>query len=59
MLLSLHAACARVAHMSAAAESFDEPERDVEDVTRVLAFAGSSPCLLEHLVIPFAIPGVA
>jgi len=58
-LLALHAACARVAHMSGAAETFYELERDVED-TRVLAFDGSSARLLDHLMIPFAtIPGVA
>lgn len=58
-LLALHAACARVAHMSGAAEAFDELERDVED-TRVLASDGSSARLLDHLITPFAaIPGVA
>lgn len=58
-LLALHAACARVAHMSGAAEAFDELERDVE-VTRVLAFDGSSAHLLDHLMTPFAtIPGIA
>ena len=58
-LLALHAACARVAHMSGAAEAFDEFERDVDD-TRVLAFDGSSSRLLDHLMTPFAaIPGVA
>jgi len=45
--------------MSGAAESFDEPERDVEDFTRVLAFAGYSSCQIEHLVAPVAIPGIA
>ena len=58
-LLALHAACARVAHMSGAAEVFDELERDIED-TRVLAFDGSSAHLLDHCLTPFAvIPGVA
>jgi len=58
-LLALHAACARVAHMSGAAEAFDEFERDIED-TSVLAFDGSSARLLDHCLTPFAvIPGVA
>ena len=59
MLLGLHAACARVAHMSGAAEAFNEVERDLED-TRVLALDGSSAHLLDHLLTPFvAIPGLA
>ena len=59
ILLGLHAACARVLHMSGAAEVIDELDRDVEE-TRVLAFDGSSACLLDHLMTPFAtIPGVA
>ena len=70
-LLALHAACARVAHMSGAAKTFDELECDVEDEafdelerdveeTRVLAFDGSSACLLDHLTPPsMTIPGVA
>ena len=53
ILLGLHAACARVAHMSGAAEVIDELERDVEE-TRVLAFDGSSARLLDHLMTPFA-----
>ena len=52
-LLGLHAACSRVAHMSGAAEAFDEVERDVED-TWVLASNGSSAHLLDHLLTPFA-----
>jgi len=57
-LLALHAACARVAHMSGAAEFFDELERDVEE-TEVLAFDGSSARLLSNLMSPHAlIPGV-
>ena len=70
-LLALHAACARVAHMSGAAEAFDELECDVEDETfdeserdveetRVLAFDRSSARLLDHLMSPsMAISGVA
>jgi hypothetical protein len=58
-LLALHAACARVVHMSGAAEAFVEFERDVE-YTRVLAFDGSSARLLNHLMSPLeAISGVA
>ena len=53
-LLALHAACARVAHMSGAAKAFDELERDVED-TEVLAFDGSSSRLLDHLLTPFSV----
>ncbi len=44
-LIGLHAACARVAHLSGAAEYFDRLERDVEDAT-VLASDGSSAYLL-------------
>ena len=52
----LHAACARVAHMSGAAEAFDKVERDLED-TLVLAVDGSSAHLLDHLLTPLgAIP---
>jgi len=58
-LLSLHAVCARVAHMSGAAEAFDKVERDLED-TRVLALDGSSAYLIDHLLTPLEpIPGVA
>ena len=57
-LLTLHAVCARVAHLSGAAEAIDEWEQDAEDI-RVLAFDGSSARLLDHLIAPFAIvPGV-
>jgi len=58
-LLALHAACARVAHMSGATEVIDELERDAE-ATRVLTSDGSSARLLDHLMTPFAtVPGVA
>ena len=58
-LLNLHAVCARVAHMSGAAEAFDELERDAEEIC-VLAFDGSSAPLLDHRLTPLAaIPGVA
>lgn len=52
-LLALHATCARVTHMSGAAEFFDQLQRDVED-TRVLAFDGSSAPLLSNLISPLA-----
>ena len=51
-LLALHATCARVAHMSGAAEAFEKVERDLED-TMVLAKDGSSARLLDHLLAPF------
>lgn len=58
-LLDLHAVCARVAHMSGAAEVFDKLERDV-DFTYVLASDGSSARLLDHLLTPLsAVRGVA
>jgi hypothetical protein len=53
-LLALHAMCARVAHMSGAAEFFDQVEWDAEE-TRVLALDGSSSTLLDHLLTPFAV----
>jgi len=58
-LLALHATCARVAHMSGAAEFFDKLERDAEE-TDVLAFDGSSARLLSDLMSPYSvISGVA
>ncbi|KAF9643148.1 hypothetical protein BDM02DRAFT_3104817 [Thelephora ganbajun] len=58
-LLALHATCARVAHMSGAAEFLDELERKAEE-TNVLAFDGSSAYLLSSLMSPYAvIHGVA
>jgi hypothetical protein len=48
-LIALHAACARVAHMSGAAEYLDRLERDVEETT-VLANDGSSAHLLHGLL---------
>ena len=58
-LLALHATCARVAHMSGAAEFLDRLQWDAEE-TKVLAFDGSSAALLSNLISPFAvIPGVA
>ena len=58
-LLTLHAVCARVAHLSGAAQAIDELDQDVEEL-RVLAFDGSSARLLDHLMVPFAaVSGVA
>lgn len=51
-LLGLHAACARVAHLSDASKVFYELEREMED-TNVLAHDGSSARLLDHLLAPF------
>jgi hypothetical protein len=48
-LIALHAACARVAYMSGAAEYFDMLERDAEETT-VLASDGSSTSLLHGLL---------
>ena len=48
-IVALHAACARVAWMSGAAELFDMLERDVEDMT-VLASDGSSAYILRGLL---------
>ena len=56
-LLTLHAVCARVGHLSGAAQAVNELEEDVEEL-RVLAFDGSSARLLDHLIAPFAVvPG--
>lgn len=57
-LLALHATCARVAHMSGAAEFFDRLQWDAEE-TKVLAFNGSSADLLSNLVSPYAVIHVA
>ena len=53
-LLALHAACARVAHMSGAAEFLDKLEHDAEE-TAVLAFDGSSASLLGDLLSAHAV----
>ena len=50
-LLTLHAVCAWVGHMSGAAKAIGELERDAEE-TSVLARDGSSARLLDHLMIP-------
>jgi hypothetical protein len=46
-LLALHAACAKVAHLSGASEHIDELDRDLDDL-RVLAADGSSSSVLAH-----------
>jgi hypothetical protein len=54
MLLALHTACARVAHMSDAAEFLNQLELDAEE-TDVLAVDGSSARLLSNLISSFAV----
>ncbi|KAF9062785.1 hypothetical protein BDP27DRAFT_1300150 [Rhodocollybia butyracea] len=51
-LLALHAVCARVAHMSGAAEYFYELERDAEDTTVITE---DSLHLLNNLLSPFTV----
>lgn len=51
-LLALHAVCARVAHMSGAAEYFYELERDAEDT---MVVTEDSLYLLNNLLSPFAV----
>ena len=46
-LLGLHAVCARVAHMSGAAEYIDQIQDELEDIM-VLAQDGSSAKYLDH-----------
>lgn len=48
--LKLHAACARVAHLSGAAEYIDQILRE-EEVTQVLAVDGGSSELLNHILM--------
>ncbi|KAM6503500.1 hypothetical protein JOM56_000443 [Amanita muscaria] len=47
--LALHAACAKVAHLSAAAEYLDSVFRDIEKMP-VLSEDGSSAAVLEHAI---------
>lgn len=47
--LKLHAACARAAHLSGAAECIDQIFRE-EEVTKVLASDGGSSELLNHIL---------
>lgn len=51
-LLALHAACVRVAHMSGAAQTLDELDRDFES-TSVLAPDGASAHLLYMKLSPY------
>ena len=46
-LLKLHAACAKVAHLSGAGEYIDNLDRDADDMD-VLATDGSSSAVLTH-----------
>ena len=45
--LAIHAACARVAHLSGAAECIDKFYQDMED-SKTLAPDGTSASMLEH-----------
>ena len=47
--LALHAACAKVAHLSAAAEYIDFVTREIEE-TLVLSSDGASAAALEHAI---------
>jgi hypothetical protein len=49
-LLALHAACAKVAHLSGAATYIEDFDRDVEDLN-VLAGDGRSADLLSHAIM--------
>jgi hypothetical protein len=49
-LLALHAACAKVAHLSGAGEEIDELDRDLDDLN-VLASDGSSAPVLTHALL--------
>ena len=51
-LLALHAVCARVAHISGAAEYFDDMTWDAEE-TQILANDGSTALLLADLLAPY------
>lgn len=57
LLLALHVICARVAHMSGAAEFFDQLQWDAGEI-KVLAVDGSSAPLLSNLMSPFAVVDV-
>ena len=46
-LLALHAACAKVAHLSGAGEQIDKFDRDLDDLG-ILALDGSSSSILSH-----------
>ncbi|THH28676.1 hypothetical protein EUX98_g5526 [Antrodiella citrinella] len=49
-MLSLHATCAQVAHMSGAAEYLDELDRKIEEVSVLLSDGGSAE-LLSHAIL--------
>ena len=52
-LLALHAACAKVAHLSGAGEYIDKFDRDADDLD-VLATDGSSSAILTHALLKSA-----
>lgn len=54
--LAIHAACAKVAHLSGAAERIDEYHRDMED-RKVLDPNGSSANTLEHAMFKLQTSG--
>jgi len=51
--LALHATCARVAHMSGAAEVYDMVSLDDAKEIKVLAEDGANGDLLYHLLAPY------
>jgi len=51
--LKIHAACARVAHLSGAGEHIDQVLRELED-TKVLSKDGASAEALEHALLPLS-----
>jgi hypothetical protein len=54
--LAIHAACAKVAHLSGAAEYIDNVSRDMEDM-RTLDPHGSSSDVLEHAIFQLQASG--
>ena len=52
--LAVHAACAKITHMSGAAEFIDKALRDMESIN-VLANDGGSACLLEAALMVLAV----
>ena len=51
--LAIHAACARVAHLSGAGEHIDKVLRELED-NKVLSKDGASAEALEHALLPLS-----
>jgi hypothetical protein len=51
--LKIHAACARVAHLSGAGEHIDQVLRELED-TKVLSKDGASVDALDHALLPLS-----